>query len=148
MDLNKTQQFFQQAIPRLTTKAAVIQLSVVLEEVTELLETFSINTELGDNYLNDSITNLSRLIRSMRKDPSSVSLDRVSRVSRLDAYCDIAVTVQGAAYCEGMDFIGAKDEVDNSNLSKFDEEGIAIFDEYGKIIKGPNFFKPELEKFT
>lgn len=148
MDLSKTQQFFKQAIPNPSHSASVVQLSMVLEEVAELLETFSITSELEDNYLNDSITNLSRLVRTMRKDPTSVSLDRVSRVSRLDAYCDIAVTVEGAAYCESMDYTGAKNEVDDSNLSKFDEEGNAIFNEYGKIVKGPNFFKPKLEKFT
>jgi predicted HAD superfamily Cof-like phosphohydrolase len=65
----------------------------------------------------------------------------------LDALCDQIVTATGSGAFLGMNMEGALSEVDQSNWSKFDENGNPIFDENGKISKSPAYRKPELEPF-
>ncbi len=68
------------------------------------------------------------------------------QLEQLDALCDIIVTCVGKAYLNGWDIVGAMQEVNRSNFSKF-ENGKPIFREDGKIMKGPDFTLPELKPF-
>ena len=64
-----------------------------------------------------------------------------------DALTDILYVTYGAGHSLGIDLDKCFDEVQNSNMSKLDENGKPIFNESGKVMKGPNYFKPNLSKF-
>ena len=64
-----------------------------------------------------------------------------------DALTDILYVTYGAGHAFGIDLDKCFDEVQRSNMSKLDESGKPIFNEQGKVLKGPNYFKPNLEKF-
>ena len=64
-----------------------------------------------------------------------------------DALTDILYVTYGAGHAFGIDLDKCFDEVQKSNMSKLDENGKPIFNENGKVLKGPNYFKPNLEKF-
>ena len=64
-----------------------------------------------------------------------------------DALTDILYVTYGAGHAFGINLDKCFDEVQKSNMSKLDENGKPIFNEDGKVLKGPNYFKPKLEKF-
>ena len=64
-----------------------------------------------------------------------------------DALTDILYVTYGAGHAFGIDLDKCFDEVQRSNMSKLDDNGKPIFNENGKVLKGPNYFKPNLEKF-
>ena len=64
-----------------------------------------------------------------------------------DALTDILYVTYGAGHAFGIDLDGCFDEVQRSNMSKLDENGKPIYNEDGKVLKGPNYFKPNFEKF-
>ena len=64
-----------------------------------------------------------------------------------DALTDILYVTYGAGHAFGIDLDKCFNEVQRSNMSKLDENGKPIFNEQGKVLKGPNYFKPNLEKF-
>ena len=65
-----------------------------------------------------------------------------------DALTDILYVTYGAGHAFGIDLDKCFDEVQNSNMSKLGENGEPIFNESGKVMKGPNYFKPDLSKFV
>ena len=65
-----------------------------------------------------------------------------------DALTDILYVTYGAGHAFGIDLDKCFDEVQNSNMSKLDENGKPIYNESGKVMKGPNYFKPDLSKFV
>ena len=65
-----------------------------------------------------------------------------------DALTDILYVTYGAGHAFGIDLDKCFEEVQNSNMSKLDENGKPIYNEHGKVMKGPNFFKPDLSKFV
>ncbi len=64
-----------------------------------------------------------------------------------DALTDILYVTYGAGHAFGIDLDKCFDEVQNSNMSKLGEDGKPIYNESGKVMKGPNYFKPNLLKF-
>ena len=64
-----------------------------------------------------------------------------------DALTDILYVTYGAGHAFGVDLDKCFEEVQNSNMSKLDENGKPIYNESGKVMKGPNYFKPDLSKF-
>ena len=64
-----------------------------------------------------------------------------------DALTDILYVTYGAGHSFGVDLDKCFDEVQKSNMSKLDENGKPIYNEKGKVMKGPKYFKPNLEKF-
>ena len=64
-----------------------------------------------------------------------------------DALTDILYVTYGAGHAFGIDLDKCFDEVQNSNMSKLDKDGKPIYNEFGKVMKGPNYFKPDLSKF-
>ena len=64
-----------------------------------------------------------------------------------DALTDILYVTYGAGHAFGIDLDKCFDEVQNSNMSKLNENGKPIYNENGKVMKGPNYFKPDLSKF-
>ena len=65
-----------------------------------------------------------------------------------DALTDILYVTYGAGHAFGIDLDKCFDEVQNSNMSKLHENGKPIYNEHGKVMKGPNYFKPDLSKFV
>ena len=65
-----------------------------------------------------------------------------------DALTDILYVTYGAGHAFGIDLDKCFDEVQNSNMSKLAENGEPIYNESGKVMKGPNYFKPDLSKFV
>ena len=65
-----------------------------------------------------------------------------------DALTDILYVTYGAGHAFGIDLDKCFDEVQNSNMSKLGENGEPIYNEFGKVMKGPNYFKPDLSKFV
>ncbi len=65
-----------------------------------------------------------------------------------DALTDILYVTYGAGHAFGIDLDRCFDEVQNSNMSKLDINGKPIYNESGKVMKGPNYFKPDLTKFV
>ena len=63
-----------------------------------------------------------------------------------DALTDILYVTYGAGHAFGIDLDKCFDEVQNSNMSKLGEDGKPIYNESGKVMKGPNYFKPDLLK--
>jgi len=64
-----------------------------------------------------------------------------------DALTDILYVTYGAGHAYGINLDKCFDEVQNSNMSKLGEDGKPIYNESGKVMKGPNYFKPNLKKF-
>ena len=65
-----------------------------------------------------------------------------------DALTDILYVTYGAGHAFGIDLDKCFNEVQNSNMSKLDSNGKPIYNSYGKVMKGPNYFKPDLKKFV
>ena len=64
-----------------------------------------------------------------------------------DALTDILYVTYGAGHAFGIDLDKCFEEVQNSNMSKLDDNGKPIYNDSGKVMKGPNYFKPDLSKF-
>ena len=64
-----------------------------------------------------------------------------------DALTDILYVTYGAGHSFGIDLDKCFDEVQKSNMSKLDKDGKPIYNEFGKVLKGPNYFEPNLNKF-
>ncbi len=65
-----------------------------------------------------------------------------------DALTDILYVTYGAGHAFGINLDKCFEEVQNSNMSKLDDNGKPIYNEHGKVMKGPNYFKPDLTKFV
>ena len=64
-----------------------------------------------------------------------------------DALTDLLYVTYGAGHAFGIDLDKCFNEVQNSNMSKLDKDGKPIYNQLGKVMKGPNYFKPDLSKF-
>ena len=65
-----------------------------------------------------------------------------------DSLTDILYVTYGAGHAFGIDLDKCFDEVQKSNMSKLGDDGKPIYNEHGKVMKGPKYFKPDLSKFT
>ena len=65
-----------------------------------------------------------------------------------DALTDILYVTYGAGHAFGVDLDKCFEEVQNSNMSKLGKDGKPIYNDKGKVMKGPNYFKPNLNKFV
>lgn len=141
--LTDTVNWFKEAKPEPTDKDKLIQTGCHFEEVCEHLEAMGCEGgELGVMAY--------ELKTYTKEQPDSVISEKLSEFNNLDlldSLADQIVTAVGVAYMMGFDIIGALKEVNASNWSKF-VDGKAVTDENGKIIKGSDYFKPELDKFV
>ena len=65
-----------------------------------------------------------------------------------DALTDILYVTYGAGHAFGINLDGCFEEVQRSNMSKLDKDGKPIYNDHGKVLKGPNYFEPDLKKFV
>lgn len=142
MTLQNTKEWFEAAVPEPDDRAKAVQLGCHLEEVVEMLESVEVsNTWLQHN----TMSCISRLSEGLKD--GSISIRGMLPFGYLDALADQIVTAVGCAHMEGMDIQGALAEVNRSNWSKF-VDGKPVFDENGKIKKGPGYSVPELGRFV
>ena len=94
-------------------------------------------------------------INKLRIDLIKEELDELIEASKnkdllevADALTDILYVTYGAGHAFGIDLDKCFDEVQKSNMSKLDENGKPIYNESGKVMKGPSYFKPDLSKFV
>lgn len=140
--------FFRAAIPMPTPRNVTTQLGCHFEEVREMIQSLRPGAGHADAqyFLNQAADAIHALAEMLKKDSSS--LHSVDRVEFIDSVADQMVTAVGSAYMFGMDPLGAFNEVNASNLSKFDENGKPIFDQNMKVQKGPLYRKAILEPFA
>lgn len=143
MQIKDIKQWFEIAVPNPTSENVSVQYGCHLEEVAEMLEvTFDI-------HVADCVNNKSHYYK--KSAPGHIdfinNLDNNQKIELLDSLCDQIVTAVGVAHMLGMDIEGALKEVNDSNMSKF-EDGKAVFNENGKIKKGKYYRKPDLTPFV
>lgn len=134
--------WFRTAKPSATNADVASQYAFFIEEVAEVFDATN-DTDVAE-YLRKVKQYYLILAKS---DYLEKTLNSWNKIALLDGLCDTAVTVNGVATYLGMNFPGALEHISQSNWSKFDENGKPILDADGKITKGPNYFKPNLEPF-
>ena len=140
-----TLEWMKRAKPEPSPKDLSTQIGVHFEEVAEMLDQLD-HKEREISYQIGSLTaRLSHLATMLKQNQGIVIKDRVEF---LDSLADQIVTAVGVAHCAGMDPVGALNEVNRSNFSKFDDNGNPLLDINRKIIKGPNYSKPDLKPFV
>lgn len=146
--LSKTKEWFEKAVPNPELKNINSQLGCHCEEVAEMLYPLrGVDTET-EQLLVDAHKVMVRLSRRLKENSSQemvVILDK-DKLEFLDAICDQIVTAIGVAHMGGYDIVGAMNEVNASNFSKF-VNGNPVFDANHKIIKGLGYRKPNLKPF-
>ena len=117
------------------------------ESVRKFMETFGQEIKEKASFPNEKITML-------RYDLIKEELDELKEAIRnkdikevADALTDILYVTYGAGHAFGIDLDKCFEEVQNSNMSKLGNDGRPIYNEKGKVMKGPNYFKPNLNKF-
>ena len=73
-------------------------------------------------------------------------MNKKDLVEIADALTDILYVTYGTGHAFGINLDKCFDEVQNSNMSKLDQNGKPIYNELGKVMKGPSYFKPNLKK--
>lgn len=131
-----------------TRKNFHVQVGVHFEEVSEMTqEMSSLEPELALLIEKAKLAN-HELADYLKKnsDGDGLHVETENELAFLDALCDQIVTATGTAQVCGYDILGALTEVNRSNYSKF-VDGKAVFDENGKIAKGPDYSKADLRPF-
>ena len=144
----QTKQWFELAIPKPTKDNQRVQVGVHFEECSEMLDTVTeVSPDSDGNRLKIECTNaaLSTLAETLKQN-TDFKLQIKDRKELLDSLCDQIVTACGVGHMYGFDMIGALNEVNRSNYSKF-VDGKPLFNENGKITKGPDYSKPDLTPY-
>ena len=149
--VTQIKRWFEQAVPSPTSKNVHTQLGVHFEEVAEMLSalkdagsTFPIREQLS--FAHDVVSFAQRQLKAQSKGVE-IELKDLNRVELLDSLCDQIVTAIGVAHMLQLDIESALQEVADSNDSKFGPDGKPIFNEQLKIVKGPNYFAPDLSRY-
>lgn len=145
--LTQTHQWFELAVPNPTDKNRGVQLGVHFEEVAEMLDTIIGVDSTTAVLIREANEALVRLANHVKANPQSILIQETYRKEFLDSVADQIVTATGSAYMFGMNPVDGLAEVNRSNYSKF-VDGKPIFNEQGKIVKGPDYFKPDLSRFV
>ena len=136
--------WFDEAKPEPSEKDFSVQLGVHIEEVVEMLDCFTTENVQIAMALGNAIQCLNVLSESLKANEGDIEI--IDSLEFLDSLNDQVVTAVGTAKFAGYDFLSSIMEVNDSNYSKF-VDGKAVFNEQGKIAKGPSYFKPDLKPF-
>ena len=118
------------------------------ESVKKFMETFGQEIKEKASFPNNKITSLRYDLIKEELDELKEAIDKKDIKEVADALTDILYVTYGAGHAFGIDLDKCFEEVQNSNMSKLDENGKPIYNESGKVMKGPNYFKPDLSKFV
>lgn len=143
--LADTFNWIKKAVPNPNEQNISVQIGVHFEEVAEMLDQIGSQEGTTILLLENAQLALERLATHLKRDRPK--LDIKNRLEFLDSICDQLVTATASAYMQKMDPIGGLIEVNESNYSKF-VDGEPVFDQNRKITKGPNYRKPDLNKFV
>ena len=112
------------------------------------MKTFGQEVKNKPSLSSDKINKLRIDLIKEELDELKEAMDNKDLLEVADALTDILYVTYGAGHAFGIDLDKCFDEVQNSNMSKLSENGEPIYNEAGKVMKGPNYFKPNLSKFT
>ena len=112
------------------------------------MKTFGQDVKNKASFSTDKINKLRIDLIKEELDELTEAMENKDLLEVADALTDILYVTYGAGHAFGIDLDKCFDEVQNSNMSKLDEDGKPIYNESGKVMKGPNYFKPDLKKFV
>ncbi len=118
------------------------------DKVGNFMKTFGQEVKTKPSFSTDKINKLRlELIKEELKELTEAMKNK-DLLEVADALTDILYVTYGAGHAFGINLDKCFEEVQNSNMSKLDENGKPIYNELGKVMKGPNYFKPDLSKFV
>ena len=117
------------------------------EKVGLFMKTFGQEVKTKAKLSNDKITDLriSLIKEELEELKKAISDNDLLEIA--DALTDILYVTYGAGHAFGINLDKCFNEVQESNMSKLGSDGKPIYNESGKVMKGPNYFKPNLSKF-
>ena len=117
-------------------------------KVKIFMKTFGQEVKNKPSFSSEKINNLRYELIKEELDEFKEALKDKDILEVADALTDILYVTYGAGHAFGIDLDKCFEEVQQSNMSKLDEKGKPIYNESGKVMKGPSYFKPDLSKFV
>ena len=117
------------------------------ESVKKFMETFGQEIKEKAGFPGDKITSLRYELIKEELDELKDAIDSKDIKEVADALTDILYVTYGAGHAFGINLDKCFEEVQKSNMSKLGKDGKPIFNDSGKVMKGPDYFKPDLSKF-
>ena len=118
------------------------------QKVKIFMQTFGQEVKSNPSFSTEKINDLRYNLIKEELDELKQAMDNKDLLEVADALTDILYVTYGAGIAFGIDLDKCFEEVQNSNMSKLGEDGKPIYNEAGKVMKGPNYFKPDLSKFV
>ena len=118
------------------------------DKVGIFMKTFGQEVKNQPSFSSEKIINLRYDLIKEELAELKDAMEKKDLLEVADALTDILYVTYGAGHAFGIDLDKCFEEVQNSNMSKLDENGKPIYNESGKVMKGPNYFKPDLSKFV
>ena len=118
------------------------------DKVGTFMKTFGQEVKTKPSFSTDKINKLRLDLIKEELTELTEAMNNKDLLEVADALTDILYVTYGAGHAFGINLDKCFDEVQNSNMSKLDENGKPIYNEHGKVMKGPNYFKPNLSKFV
>ena len=117
------------------------------KSVKKFMETFGQEIKEKASFPDEKITSLRYDLIKEELSELKEAMDKKDIKEVADALTDILYVTYGAGHAFGIDLDKCFEEVQNSNMSKLGSDGKPIYNDKGKVMKGPKYFKPDLEKF-
>ena len=117
-------------------------------KVGTFMKTFGQEVKTKPSFSTDKINKLRLDLIKEELAELTEAMNNKDLLEVADALTDILYVTYGAGHAFGINLDKCFEEVQDSNMSKLDENGKPIYNEYGKVMKGPNYFKPDLSKFV
>jgi predicted HAD superfamily Cof-like phosphohydrolase len=117
-------------------------------KVKTFMETFGQEVKTKPTFSTDKINSLRYDLIKEELEELKAAMESKDLLEVADALTDILYVTYGAGHAFGIDLDKCFEEVQNSNMSKLGEDGKPIYNESGKVMKGPKYFKPNLTKFV
>ena len=117
------------------------------EKVGNFMKTFGQEVKKKPSFSSDKINKLRLDLIAEELGELKLAMKNNDLLEVADALTDILYVTYGAGHAFGINLDKCFNEVQNSNMSKLDDNGKPIYNESGKVMKGPNYFKPNLNKF-
>ena len=117
------------------------------EKVGQFMKTFGQEVKNKPGLSSEKINNLRISLINEELEELKEAIKNQDLKEVIDALTDILYVTYGAGHSFGVNLDDCFEEVQSSNMSKLDENGKPIYNEAGKVMKGPKYFKPDLSKF-
>ena len=117
------------------------------DDVKDFMEIYGQEVKTKSSFPNEKIIQLRYDLIKEELDELSLAIKEKDIIEVADALTDLLYVVYGAGHAFGIDLDKCFTEVQRSNLSKLDIDGKPIYNENGKVMKGPNYSKPNLKQF-